>query len=117
VTWKGKVREKEREREDKRMGKLASGGEVDLPVGRSREADRNQAEARKVLRWEEPDRVGRRLVEKEMSFSNLKGGGEHHRRDGTARSMAASSGRTRCEMGKEKGIPDSRQMTGWGSGI
>jgi hypothetical protein len=33
------VREKEREREDKRMGKLACGGEVDLPVDRLREAD------------------------------------------------------------------------------
>jgi hypothetical protein len=36
------VREKEREREDKRMGKLATGGEVDLSVGRSWEASRNQ---------------------------------------------------------------------------
>jgi hypothetical protein len=36
------MREKEREREDTRMGKLACGGEVDFPVRILREAGRNQ---------------------------------------------------------------------------
>jgi hypothetical protein len=74
-----------------------------LPRGRSKSSRR-----RKIHGGEEPGRVDDCGEEGESRTagkkgSNLKGGGERHRRDGTARSMAARSGvgRMRYQSGGE----------------